>query len=399
MIALGTFAASRSRAGSSPRHLRVHRVHHRRCSSIGCDQARPRRFADVPSRRSRPRGAGDRSPRRRPDLPRTARACLREHGDDRGRGHLERRPGVQPVEWKNARKTLVRMGVLSARCSSASRSWPRSCRSFPDSTEQTTVLADIGRTVYGTTPRRPRVLVLQVATMLILVLAANTAFADFPRLASFHAGDDFLPRQFTTRGHRLVFSNGIIALSAAASPSSSPSGGRHHADPVLRDRRLHLVHAVTGRHGEATPPDREDGWRVGLADQRRRARSRRAIVLVDHRHHEVHGRGLGDPRARARRGVAAGPHAPAVRGGRPRNSRGPGDVQPPGGRADRVLLVEDVDRKTSTRCSTRRRCAASARWRCTWRTNPKRTRSLGPPGRSGLKDIPLRTCSAAVTRA
>jgi hypothetical protein len=52
--------------------------------------------------------------------------------------------------------------------------------------------------------------------MLILVLAANTSFADFPRLASFHAGDNFMPRQLTKRGHRLVFSNGIIALAAAA---------------------------------------------------------------------------------------------------------------------------------------------------------------------------------------
>ena len=59
-------------------------------------------------------------------------------------------------------------------------------------------------------------LVLQVATTLILVLAANTAFADFPRLANFHADDDFMPRQFTKRGHRLVFSNGIIALAVAA---------------------------------------------------------------------------------------------------------------------------------------------------------------------------------------
>ena len=58
--------------------------------------------------------------------------------------------------------------------------------------------------------------ILQISTTLILVLAANTAYADFPRLASFAAGDEFLPRQFTTRGHRLVFSNGIIALSAAA---------------------------------------------------------------------------------------------------------------------------------------------------------------------------------------
>ena len=52
--------------------------------------------------------------------------------------------------------------------------------------------------------------------MLILVLAANTSFADFPRLASFQAGDSFMPKQLTKRGHRLVFSNGIIALSVAA---------------------------------------------------------------------------------------------------------------------------------------------------------------------------------------
>ena len=51
--------------------------------------------------------------------------------------------------------------------------------------------------------------------MLILVLAANTSFADFPRLASFHAGDNFMPRQLTKRGHRLVFSNGIIFLAVA----------------------------------------------------------------------------------------------------------------------------------------------------------------------------------------
>jgi hypothetical protein len=58
--------------------------------------------------------------------------------------------------------------------------------------------------------------VLNIATMLILVLAANTGFAGFPRLASLQASDSFLPRQLTKRGHRLVFSNGIIALAGAA---------------------------------------------------------------------------------------------------------------------------------------------------------------------------------------
>src|SRR5438034_9464749 len=54
--------------------------------------------------------------------------------------------------------------------------------------------------------------VIQGTTALILVLAANTSFADFPRLASLLARDRFMPRQFATRGDKLVFSNGIIIL-------------------------------------------------------------------------------------------------------------------------------------------------------------------------------------------
>lgn len=57
---------------------------------------------------------------------------------------------------------------------------------------------------------------LQIATALILFLAANTAFADFPRLSSFIAKDGFLPRQLASIGDRLVFQNGIILLSLAA---------------------------------------------------------------------------------------------------------------------------------------------------------------------------------------
>jgi hypothetical protein len=58
---------------------------------------------------------------------------------------------------------------------------------------------------------------VQLGTMLILILAANTSFADFPRLANFHAKDHFMPRPLTKRGHRLVFSNGIIGLAIASS--------------------------------------------------------------------------------------------------------------------------------------------------------------------------------------
>ncbi len=58
--------------------------------------------------------------------------------------------------------------------------------------------------------------VIQASTAAILVLAANTAFADFPRLSSLIARDRFLPRQFANRGDRLVFTNGIVILSIAA---------------------------------------------------------------------------------------------------------------------------------------------------------------------------------------
>jgi hypothetical protein len=58
---------------------------------------------------------------------------------------------------------------------------------------------------------------LQLATAAILTLAANTAYADFPRLASIVARDRYLPRQFMNQGDRLAFSNGIIGLSAFAS--------------------------------------------------------------------------------------------------------------------------------------------------------------------------------------
>jgi hypothetical protein len=65
--------------------------------------------------------------------------------------------------------------------------------------------------------------------MLILVLAANTAFADFPRLAFFMARDGFLPRQFGNRGDRLVFSNGVVLLAVIAAALAWIFDGNTHA--------------------------------------------------------------------------------------------------------------------------------------------------------------------------
>ena len=83
----------------------------------------------------------------------------------------------------------------------------------PSETE--TVISQLARTVTGN--RGLIYLSVVAGTTIILVLATNTAFAGFPRLAAIQAGDGFLPRQLTFRGSRLVYSRGIVALAIVAS--------------------------------------------------------------------------------------------------------------------------------------------------------------------------------------
>ena len=78
-----------------------------------------------------------------------------------------------------------------------------------------TGFSQIGRVIYGRD--NPLYLTLLGSTTLILIMAANTAYADFPRLGALHAGDGFLPKQLTYRGSRLVFSYGITGLAVFAS--------------------------------------------------------------------------------------------------------------------------------------------------------------------------------------
>jgi amino acid transporter len=124
-------------------------------------------------------------------------------------------PAFKPPEWKNARATLTVMGLCLGTMF-LGISWMAS-KMHVVPTDQKTVISQIAHSLYGTsTAGTGLYLLTQAATMLILVLAANTSFADFPRLASFHADDAFMPKQLTKRGHRLVFSNGIVALAVAA---------------------------------------------------------------------------------------------------------------------------------------------------------------------------------------
>ena len=81
--------------------------------------------------------------------------------------------------------------------------------------EMETVISQLARTVYGN--QGIFYLMIISGTAVILIMAANTAFADFPRLGALHAGDGFLPRQLTFRGSRLVYSRGIVTLAIFAS--------------------------------------------------------------------------------------------------------------------------------------------------------------------------------------
>ena len=121
-------------------------------------------------------------------------------------------PAFRVPESKNAAQTLVTMAVLAITMFVGITLLAQAYHVVPSETE--TVVSQIARGTFG--GRGALYFGVQLATMLILVLAANTAYADFPRLASIVARDGYLPRQFANQGDRLAFSNGIVALSAFA---------------------------------------------------------------------------------------------------------------------------------------------------------------------------------------
>jgi amino acid transporter len=122
-------------------------------------------------------------------------------------------PAFKPPEWKNARTTLTAAAIIFGSLFIGISWLAGSIGVVPDPDEQQTVLSLIARHVWGD---GWLLVFLQLATALILALAANTSFADFPRLSSFLARDGFMPRQFGFRGERLAFTTGIIALSGLA---------------------------------------------------------------------------------------------------------------------------------------------------------------------------------------
>ena len=124
-------------------------------------------------------------------------------------------PAFRPPEARNAGLVLILMGLFFGSIFLGISFLAGQLGIVPDPTEHETVISQIARTLVGN--GTPFHYLIQISTALLLVLAANTAFADFPRLASILGKDRFLPRQFQYRGDRLAFSVGIMVLAVLAS--------------------------------------------------------------------------------------------------------------------------------------------------------------------------------------
>lgn len=135
-------------------------------------------------------------------------------------------PAFKPPEWRNAQKTMVIMATLLAVMFLGISYLALVSGAIPGANNGESVLSQVTRAIFGT---GPFYYMFQLATMGILVLAANTSFADFPRLASILARDGYMPRQFAFRGERLAFNVGIMALSSVSILLVIAFGGRVEA--------------------------------------------------------------------------------------------------------------------------------------------------------------------------
>jgi len=133
-------------------------------------------------------------------------------------------PAFQDPQVRNAQRTLVVMALLMGALFVGSIGLTQSLAVVAASDE--TILSALARRLLGD---GPAYLLIQLSTMLILAVAANTSYAGFPRLATLLATDGFLPHQFTGLGDRLVLANGITFLSIAAGVLIVVFGGDTHA--------------------------------------------------------------------------------------------------------------------------------------------------------------------------
>jgi amino acid transporter len=171
-------------------------------------------------------------------------------------------PAFKKPESKNAATTLVWMGIILGSCflGVSILAWKlKPLRGEHDGNG----LGLMAEHIFG--GKGALFWMLMIGTFAILILAANTAYADFPRLASILARDGYLPRQFFNRGARLVFSNGVIFLASIASVLIIVFNGN-----ISRLIPLYAFGVFTGftlsqagmvRHHLS---EREPNWRTGM---------------------------------------------------------------------------------------------------------------------------------------
>jgi len=132
-------------------------------------------------------------------------------------------PAFKPPEARNAQIVIVLMGTFFAVIFLGMSFLAGQLGILPDPTEQETVVSQLTATLVG--GGSPYHYLVQISTAVLLVLAANTSFADFPRLSSILARDGYLPRIFQYRGDRLAFSAGIVLLAIVAIVLIAAFGG------------------------------------------------------------------------------------------------------------------------------------------------------------------------------
>jgi hypothetical protein len=123
-------------------------------------------------------------------------------------------PAFKRPETRNAQIVITLMGIFFGLIFLGLSFLAGQLGVLPDPTEQETIVSQVTRTFVGA--GTPFHYIVQVSTAILLVLAANTSFADFPRLSSILARDGFLPRTFQFRGERLAFNSGIVLLAVVA---------------------------------------------------------------------------------------------------------------------------------------------------------------------------------------
>jgi amino acid transporter len=169
-------------------------------------------------------------------------------------------PAFRRPESKNAAFTLTAMALILGTLFFGVSVLAHRLHPYPS--HEQTVFAQMGEAVFG---NGVTFWILQLATAGILTLAANTAYADFPRLSSIIARDGYLPRQLASRGDRLVFSNGVLVLALSASALLIAFGGVTNALIPLYAVGVFLSFTLsqTGmvRHHLK---EREPNWRRGV---------------------------------------------------------------------------------------------------------------------------------------